>query len=142
MTTEKVNDLEIVKLADYFDAGKFRLVPADVAYIPGGISEVPVNINIHPVFAKKLNFDTNNLQHFFAFAIMTKKLKEINEADYYSPVRQGKLKSVELNDCGELWIMKFEFFDETKKLYAVKAEEIPPLMNDCRKPVLLEHTGF
>lgn len=142
MTTEKVNDLEIVSLKDYFDAKKFRIVPAEATHFPGGISEVPVTINIHPEFTKLLSFDTNNLQHFFAFAIMIKKTKEINGSDYYSPSRKGNLKSIELNDCGELWIMKQEFFDETKKLYAVKKEEVPPLMNNCRKPVFIDQTGF
>lgn len=142
MTTEKVNDLEIISLSDYFDAGKFRIVPADVAHFHGGISEVPVAINIHPDFSKKLNFDTNNLQHFSAFAIMVKKTKEINGGDYYSPARSGKLKVIELNDCGDLWIVKFEFFDDTKKLYTIKADEVPPLLNACRKPVLLDSSGF
>ena len=27
MTTEKVNDLELVKLSDYFTPGKFRTIP-------------------------------------------------------------------------------------------------------------------
>lgn len=138
MTTEKVNDLEIVNLSDFFDPKKFRLVPADAVHFPGGISEVPVHINIHSEFTKNLSFDTNNLQHFFAFAIMIKKTREINESDYYSPERKGKLKLIELNDCGDLWIMKQEFFDETKKLFAVKKEDIPPLMNLCRKPAFID----
>lgn len=136
MTTEKVSDLELIKLSDYFNPMYFRLVPADASKVPGGISEVPVYINIHPDFAKSLNFITNNLHSFFAFAIMSPKVKEINKSNYYSPSRGGCLKLVELNDCGELWIVKFEFFDETKKLYAVKKEELPPLLNRCRKPVL------
>lgn len=142
MTTEKVNDLEIVSLADYFSQKKFRLVPAEVSHFPGGISEVPVLINIHPEFSKKLNFSTNNLQHFSAFAIMENKLREANQADFYSPSRGGKLKLVELNDCGDLWIMKFEFFDDTKKLYSIKMNEMPDLLNTCRKPMLIEYSGF
>ena len=44
MTTEKVNDLEIVPLLSYFDPKKFRLIPADAQMFSGGISEVPVHI--------------------------------------------------------------------------------------------------
>lgn len=142
MTTEKVNDLEIVRLADYLDYKKFRLVPADAAHIPGGISELPVYLNIHPDFLKELAFDTKNLQQMFGFAIMGDKLREINGSDYYSPARQGKLKLLELNDCGDLWIIKFELFDGTKNLKAIKKEEVPPLLNYCRKPVLLSTSGF
>lgn len=142
MTTEKVSDLDLIKLADYFDPKCFRLVPADAASVPGGISEVPVHINIHPEFEKYLKFDTKHLQQFFAFAIMGEELKKINKSDFYSPVRGGTLKLIELNDCGELWIIKFEYFDDTQKLYAVKKEEIPPVLNNCRKPVLSINSGF
>ena len=37
MTTEKVNDLEIVPLLSYFDPKKFRLIPADAQMFSGGI---------------------------------------------------------------------------------------------------------
>ena len=56
MTIEKVNDLEIVSLKSFFDAEKFRLIPADVVHFNGGISEVPVEINLHSNFTKRLNF--------------------------------------------------------------------------------------
>ena len=62
----------------------------------------------------------------FGFAIMGSKLRELNGSDYYSPARQGKLKLVELNDCGDLWIIKFEFFDGTKQLKAIKKEPFRP----------------
>lgn len=142
MTTEKVNDLEIINLSDYFSAGKFRLVPADCSHFSGGISEVPVFINIHADFTKALAFDTNNLQQFYGFAIMESNLQKVNGGEYYSPERKGNLKFVELNDCGDLWIIKFEFFDDSKKLYAFKSEEIIPILNGCRKPVLITTGGF
>lgn len=142
MTTEKVNDLEIVHLVEYLEPRFFRLVGADCAHIHGGISEVPVYINLHPDFLKELTFDTKNLQQMFGFAIMGPKLRGINGGDYYSPARKGNLKSLELNDCGELWILKFEFFDGTKQLKAIKKEDVPPLLNYCRKPVLITTSGF
>ena len=67
MTTEKVNDLEIVPLLSYFDPKKFRLIPADAQMFPGGISEVPVHINLHADFGKQLDFDTRNLQKLYGF---------------------------------------------------------------------------
>lgn len=139
MTTEKVNDLEIVSLADYFDPKKFRLVLADASFIHGGISEIPVNFNFHPDFIKKLDFKTNNLQTLYGWAIMGDKLKEINNGPYYSAKRGGLLKDVELNDSGELWIMKFETFDGKIKLYAVKESDVLNLLNSCRVPVLPEN---
>ena len=138
MTTEKVSDLELIKLSDYFEPSKFRLIPADATEFPGGITEVPVSINLHPNFLKNLNFDTRNLQKFYGFAILTGKTVELNGSSYFSPKRGGKLATVELNDCGDLWIVKFTFFDETSKLYSVKCEDLIPLLNECTKPVLLD----
>ena len=40
MTTEKVNDLEMVSLGDYLSSKTFRIIPADLVYIKGGISEL------------------------------------------------------------------------------------------------------
>jgi hypothetical protein len=139
MTTEKVSDLEIVSLKSFFDAGKFRLIPADVVHFSGGISEVPVEFNLHTDFAKRLKFDTRNLQTLYGFGRIEKELIAINQGDYYSPARKGKLKAVELNDCGELWILKFEFFDLMIKLYAVKPSEVEELLNECRKPAMLDY---
>lgn len=39
MTTEKVNDLELVKLSDYFTPGKFRTIPGTAMTDRGGITE-------------------------------------------------------------------------------------------------------
>ena len=138
MTTEKVSDLQVVSLISYFDETKFRLIPADVVHFSGGISEVPVTINLHADFAKELDFDTRNLQTLYGFGRIEKGLIEVNKGPYYSPERKGELKEVELNDCGALWIMKFEFFDASIKLYAVHSQEVKELLNKCRKPALLD----
>ncbi|MDY5917372.1 MAG: hypothetical protein SPJ55_03050 [Treponema sp.] len=134
MTSEKINDLELVNLSDYFDSRLVRLIPADAVATSGGISEIPLTFNIHTEVQKKLNFETKKLQQLYGFAIITKKIKEINESPYYPDKKDGKLRFIELNDCGEVWILKFEFLDDTTKLYAVKSEEVIKLLNNCRKP--------
>ena len=40
MTTEKVNDLELVKLSDYFRPEKLRIIPGSAITERGGISEM------------------------------------------------------------------------------------------------------
>ena len=134
MTSEKINDLEIVNLSDYFDSKLVRLIPADAVTSSGGISEIPVTFNIHAELNKKLNFETKKLQQLYGFTIITKKIKEINESPYYPNKKEGKLRFIELNDCGDVWILKLEFLDDTTKLYAVKSEEVIKLLNNCRKP--------
>ena len=93
-----------------------------------------MTFNIHTEVQKKLNFETKKLQQLYGFAIITKKIKEINESPYYPDKKEGKLRFIELNDCGEVWILKFEFLDDTTKLYAVKSDEVIKLLNNCRKP--------
>ena len=134
MTSEKINDLEIVNLSDYFDSKLVRLIPADAVTSSGGISEIPVTFNIHAELNKKLNFETKKLQQLYSFTIITKKIKEINESPYYPNKKEGKLRFIELNDCGDVWILKLEFLDDTTKLYAVKSDEVIQLLNNCRKP--------
>lgn len=134
MTSEKINDLELVNLSDYFDSRLVRLIPADAVATSGGISEIPLTFNIHAEVQKKLNFETKKLQQLYGFTIITKKIKEINESPYYPNKKEGKLRFIELNDCGDVWILKLEFLDDTTKLYAVKSDEVIQLLNNCRKP--------
>ena len=142
MTTEKVNDLEIVPLLSFFDPKKFRLIPADAHLFSGGISEIPVHINLHLGFAKQLDFDTRNLQKLYGFGIICREMILVNQGEYYSQERGGKIRLVELNDCGELWIMKFDFFDASSKLYAVERNMVKNLLNQARKPAFLDYTVF
>ncbi len=142
MTTEKVNDLEIVPLLSFFDPKKFRLIPADAHLFSGGISEIPVHINLHFGFAKQLDFDTRNLQKLYGFGIICREMILVNQGEYYSQERGGKIRLVELNDCGELWIMKFDFFDASSKLYAVERNMVKNLLNQARKPAFLDYTVF
>ena len=134
MTSEKINDLELVNLSDYFDSRLVRLIPADAVATSGGISEIPLTFNINTEVQKKLNFETKKIQQLYGFAIITKKIKEINESPYYPNKKEGKLRFIELNDCGDVWILKLEFLDDTTKLYAVKSDEVIKLLNNCRKP--------
>ena len=55
MTTEKVNDLELVKLSDYFRPEKFRIIPGSAITERGGISEMPSNIQFLFGFCKAFN---------------------------------------------------------------------------------------
>ena len=41
---EKVNDLELVKLSDYFTPGKFRTIPGTALTDRGGITEMQVSV--------------------------------------------------------------------------------------------------
>lgn len=136
MTTEKVNDLEVVSLKEYFTPDKFRTVPGTAMMTAGGISEIQVIFNINKDFADKLNFEFSSMLIIYGFGIMNKKLKEINGYDYISYMGEGSLKRITLNDCGEKFIMVLELSDAPDKLLAVKADEVLHLLNHCMHPRL------
>lgn len=52
MTTEKVNDLELVKLSDYFTPGKFRTIPGTAMTDRGGDYRDAAVFNINTDFCK------------------------------------------------------------------------------------------
>lgn len=135
MTTEKVEDLTLVKLSDYFTSKKFRTISNDLFEGGAGISEIQVTFNIHQDFLKKLTYKGPSSLRIYGFALMNDKLKELNGAPYVDYNGGGKLKSVTFNDCGELFIMVFESKDQKSDvLYSVKTEDVADLLNNCRHP--------
>ncbi len=135
MTSEKVNDLEVVELFDYFSPEYFRIVPAEVKNDPCGITEIPVIMNLHYEFAKKLVFNQSSLQAVYGFARLEKKLAELNGSTKSRGEGEHLLKYVEINDCGDLFTMILEFRAGTKKFLALKAGQVLELLNNCRHPV-------
>lgn len=137
MVSTKVNDLEIVKLSDYFTYDKFRTVQGDAIMTQGGITEVPVVFNINIDFARRLTFSFSTMLIIYGFAIMNDKLKEINKNEYTATyMGDGCLKRITMNDCGEKFIMIFELSDAPDQLVTVYADEVEGLLNNCLHPNL------
>ena len=134
MTKQKVGDLEMVRLSDYFTPGKFRTVSGETITRRGGISEVRVVFHIHYEFAKRLTFDYSTLLIIYGYGIMNDKLIEINGHPYVSYMGEGNLKRVSINDCGERFVMVFELRNEPDKLVAVSPDDVAELLNNCRHP--------
>ena len=82
MTTEKVNDLELVKLSDYFTPGKFRTIPGTAMTDRGGITEMQAVFNINTDFAKRLTFQFSTMLVIYGFGILNDKLIEINNHSF------------------------------------------------------------
>lgn len=134
MTTEKVYDLELVKLSDYFTPKKFRTISDSAIEFRGGISEVPVIFSINMNFSKRLTFKFSTMLVIYGFGIMNEKLKEINKYKYHSYMGEGVLKRIAFNDCGERFVMVLELTDAPDKLLAVTADEVEQLLNECLHP--------
>ena len=127
MTTEKVNDLELVKLSDYFTPGKFRTIPGTAMTDRGGI-------NINTDFAKRLTFQFSTMLVIYGFGILNDKLIEINKSKYVGYKEENVLKRITFNDCGERFVMVLELSDAPDKLLAVTADDVEYLLNNCLHP--------
>ena len=119
MTTEKVNDLELVKLSDYFTPGKFRTIPGTAMTDRGGITEMQAVFNINTDFAKRLTFQFSTMLVIYGFGILNDKLIEINKSKYVGYKEENVLKRITFNDCGERFVMVLELSDAPDKLLAV-----------------------
>jgi hypothetical protein len=136
MTTEKIKDLKLVRLSDYFIPEKFRIVPRDAIDIRGGMTEVQVIFNLHQKFTNLLTFDYSSILVIYGYAQLNDELRKINKHMYMSIEGKGVLKRVTFNDCGELFIIIFELADSQDKLVTVKAEEVAFLLNNCMHPAI------
>lgn len=134
MTTESVNNMELVSLSDFFSPKKFRLIPDDALTRRGGVSEVQVVFHLRKKFTQKLNFECSSILVLYGYAVMNDRLKEINQACYTIPVKDSRLKKIELNDCGERFVMVLSLRKEKELLYAVDAHEVADLLNNCMHP--------
>ncbi|MFR8879972.1 MAG: hypothetical protein ACLVHD_00940 [Clostridium sp.] len=134
MTTEKVNDLELVKLSDYFTPGKFRTIPGTAMTDRGGITEMQAVFNINTDFAKRLTFQFSTMLVIYGFGILNDKLIEINKSKYVGYKEENVLKRITFNDCGEWFVMVLELSDAPDKLLAVTADDVEYLLNNCLHP--------
>lgn len=131
MTTEKLDDLELKPLSDFFAADYFRIIPVDAVDIPCGLSELPVIFNVHYILSKEIKYNQTDLQQIYGYTRIIKKTAEINNSTTRG---KGLIKKIYVNDSGDLSIIVFEMKDETKKLYSVKSSEVLDLLNNCRMP--------
>ena len=134
MTTEKVNDLELVKLSDYFTPGKFRTIPGTAMTDRGPNTEMQAVFNINTDFAKRLTFQFSTMLVIYGFGILNDKLIEINKSKYVGYKEENVLKRITFNDCGERFVMVLELSDAPDKLLAVTADDVEYLLNNCLHP--------
>ncbi|MCQ2572777.1 MAG: hypothetical protein MJ182_02650 [Treponema sp.] len=139
MTTEKVSDMEMIKLSDYFVPQTFRTVSTELLGQSGGITEVSVIFHIHGDFAKQLYFNYSGVLTLYGFGHLNDTLKAINQADYMHYGKPGLIDKVSMNDCGDVFIMVIELKNGEKILKKVPTSEVKLLLNSCRHPTPMEY---
>lgn len=131
MSKESLTKTEEVQLSEYLTPDKFRTVRDDAMLGEGGISEIKVRIEMRDAFAKTLNFDYSSLHIIYGFAIMSKKLKEVNKNYHASYFGDGVLKRIVLSDNGDKFIMVLELSDAPDILLNVNTDDVRELLNNC-----------
>lgn len=56
MSSKRYENAPLVTLSDYMPADRFRTVPAELRDVPGGVTEIPVEIDLGKATAKRLRF--------------------------------------------------------------------------------------
>ena len=132
MTTEKVNDLELVKLSDYFTPGKFRTIPGTAMTDRGGITEMQAVFNINTDFAKRLTFQFSTMQS----TTSVRSIPTSSHARQSSSAITLKQRwvSVFKESCLQDIVMVLELSDAPDKLLAVTADDVEYLLNNCLHP--------
>ncbi len=118
-----------VKLEDYIPVKLFRTVHRTEAYLPGGITEIKVIIDIERPLAKKLSFRTSSSGRIHGFVRMNDLLKSINtKSDKGSTVRR-----ITVNDWGNKALLVIEMENDEEKPFFVPIQELIDLLENCRR---------
>ena len=124
MAENHYRDAVPCKLSDYITPDIFRTVMYDQLKIPGGITEIPVEIMLKKETAKKLSFKVPRDGMVYGFARIKPKVKEIFAAE------DAKLF---INDWDDKFVMVFELDGKIEKAFFITADEIVYLLENCMR---------
>lgn len=123
-------DLEFIRLENYIPAAHFRTVPSKLRTVPGGPTEIRVEMEVSQKFAEKLPFPVGWDGKIWGYVHDNESLKDIFSGDMAT---DGKNKAVYINDWGENFLVTFENRERNKEVsYFVLAKEVSVLLNTCR----------
>lgn len=123
MAKHHYSDALACELSDFITPDKFRTVLYEQSSLPGGISEVPVEINLKKATAKKLSFDVPSDGVLYGFARIRPLVKERFGA---------KTAKVFINDWEVKFLLVFELFDtDQEKAFYVTEDEVLDLLEKC-----------
>ena len=117
-------NIEYVNLENYLTSEKFRVVPGECKDIPGGISEIPVVIDVKKQFSDSLGFDVSRSGRIYGWI-------RTCEEDI---LRKIEAKKIELIDWKEKFLMLILIGKEEKKTFFVNNAAVRKLLKECRKP--------
>ena len=128
MAIEHYTNAVYVNLGDYIPADRFRTVLIKQLHIPGGLSEISVDIELSKDFARKLSFKVSGSGRIYGFVRQNTLLSELN-----SPVEgEPNIKHISLHDWDDKFLMLIETRSEPWELpFYVTPEEVHDLLENC-----------
>ncbi|MBR5090476.1 MAG: hypothetical protein IK093_13690 [Ruminiclostridium sp.] len=122
MAKEHYRDAAPCKLSEFVTPDRFRTVLYEQLHLPGGLTEIPVEIMLKKDTAKKLSFKVPRDGMLYGFARIRPTVKE------KFGVENAKLF---INDWDDKFVMVFELDDKTEKAFVITADEVVDLLENC-----------
>ena len=122
MVKEHYSDAVDCALSDFVTPSKFRTVLFEQHNLPGGITEIPVEISLTKETAAKLSFKVPADGILYGFARIKPLVREkfgVNSAKLY------------IIDWEVRFVLVFELGNQTEKAFYVKQEEVIYLIENC-----------
>ncbi|MFI3206290.1 MAG: hypothetical protein R3Y33_03490 [Clostridia bacterium] len=117
-------------LLDLFPSKDFRLIKEEHKKIPGGISEIPVIIDLKKPFAKTLSFKTPWDYELYGFVKCKQTL--FQKTGYNNTVK------ITISDWDDKFTVVFEDKDGTESpIYSMEKDYVKQILEECRKPEIL-----
>ncbi|WP_058486528.1 hypothetical protein [Defluviitalea phaphyphila] len=122
--TKKYKGIKRILLSEYLTPQMFRTITKDLLKIPGGITEIPVMVEMNPKFFEKLNFKVPTTGILYGFIKKNHNLIEIEK-------QKGKIKKIELHDWGTEFLLVIEVLTGEEIAYNVSNKEVQELLENC-----------
>ncbi len=118
---------KIVKLSDFIIKEKFRTIMSNCRHVRGGVSEIPVEIQMKMPFAEKLSFYVPWDCVMYGFV---RDKKNIFKDGSFNCTK------ISLSDWGDgRFQLMFESSKETDELvYFVESDDVRKLLEGCMRP--------
>lgn len=124
MAENRYKDAVQCRLSEHIVPNKFRTVMYDQLDIPGGDTEIFVEITMKKETAKRLSFKVPRDGMLYGFARIKPEVQELFGAE------DAKLF---INDWDSKFVMIYELDESTEKAFFVTSDEVVNLLENCMR---------
>ena len=122
MAKEHYRDAAPCKLSEFVTPDRFRTVLYEQLHLPGGLTEIPVEIMLKKDTAKKLSFKVPRDGMLYGFARIRPTVKERFGAEN---------AMMYINDWDDKFVVVFDLGSNVEKAFFVTSQEVVDLLENC-----------